>query len=214
MADDDVTEQDSPDTEPAETDTDDTTTDPEQDKPEGDGWTPPTREQWEAAQAEHAKTVERLKAASGESAQRKRALAELKKQHETDAEKALREAEEAAQQRLKPALIPISAKAALLEADALPHRAGALSKLIDSDVIEVSGTDVVGLDAEVTRLKSEYPEFFRAAEPPKPAEQPAPKPAEKPKPAATEVGPRKPGPAALSPLEQLAAQIEGRANKQ
>lgn len=211
MAEDDVTAADATGT---ETETD-STTETEQDGTETE-WTPPTREEWEAskaaqakAAAEHAKTVASLKSASAESAQRKQALIAVKKQHETDAEKAQREAEEAAHQRLKPALIPIAAKAALLEAEALPHRAAALARLIDAAVVDVSGTDVVGLEAEVTRLKDEYPEFFRSDEV---AAAEAPK-VEKPKPAATQVGPRKPAATPLSPMEMLAAQIQGNQKK-
>jgi hypothetical protein len=213
MAEDDVTAAEATGTE-TETDTD-ATTDTGQDGTETE-WTPPTREEWDAAQAltekekaDHARTVERLKSASAESAQRKKAIVDIKKQHETDAEKAQREAEEAAHQRLKPALIPIAAKASLLEADALPHRAAALARLIDMTVVDVSGTDVVGLDAEVTRLKAEYPEFFRSDE----VVTEKSEKVEKPKPAAVQVGTRKPAPAALSPMEMLAAQVQGNQKK-
>jgi hypothetical protein len=207
MAEDDVTAADATGT---ETETD-STTETEQDGTETE-WTPPTREEWEAAQAQtakekadHAKTAGRLKSVTAESMQRKQSIVDIKKQHETDAEKAQREAEEAAHQRLKPALIPIAAKAALMEAEALPHRAAALARLIDTAVVDVSGTDVIGLEAEVTRLKDEYPEFFRSDE----VVTDAPK-VEKPKPAATQVGTRKPAAVTLGPLEQLAAQMEGR----
>jgi hypothetical protein len=197
-------------TDPAET-IDPTETEP----PE---WTPPTREEWEAAQAKAAADLDALTqrlaateakvtAANKQAADRRGELNRLKQQYETDAEKAAREATEqaetAAKARLKPALIPVAAKAALLEAEALPHRAAALARLVNVEVIDVEGTDVTGLDAEVLRLKEEYPEFFRQPE----TEKPEPP---KPKPAAAEVGSRKPQPVVLSPLEQLAAQLDGR----
>lgn len=170
-----------------------------------DDWTPPTREEWEKLQKESEELTDRGKGALDKERRQRRELEkqlrDLRKQNETDAERAAREAEETAQARLKPALIPIAAKAALLEANARPERAAALARLIDHTAVDVSGTDVTGLDAEVERLKEEFPEFFRAED----QEQGKP-----PAPPRVERGTRKPEPVTLSPMEQLAAQISGR----
>jgi hypothetical protein len=126
-------------------------------------WKPPTKAEWEAHQA-------KLSAANAESAGRRTKIAELTKQHETDADKTKREADEAASARYKPTAVKASARSALLEADARTDRVGALAGLIDASKLDIDENgEVTGLDAEVKRVKADYPEFFTVeGEKPKP----------------------------------------------
>ncbi|WP_336156646.1 phage scaffolding protein [Amycolatopsis sp. VC5-11] len=119
-------------------------------------WKPPTKAEWEAQQAE-------LSRVNAESASRRVKLKELQQQHETDAEKAKREAEEAAAARYKPTAVKASARAALLEAEAKTDRVAALIGLVDVSKLDIDEQGAVtGLEAEVKRVKTEYPEFFKA----------------------------------------------------
>ncbi|QKV74543.1 phage scaffolding protein [Amycolatopsis sp. Hca4] len=121
-----------------------------------DEWKPPTKAEWEAQQAE-------LSRVNAESASRRVKLKELQQQNETDAEKAKREADEAAAARYKPTAVKASARAALLEADAKTDRVGALAGLLDVSKLDIDDKgQITGLDAEVKRVKAEYPEFFKA----------------------------------------------------
>ncbi|MFB9924868.1 hypothetical protein ACFORO_25870 [Amycolatopsis halotolerans] len=122
----------------------------------GAEWTPPTKAEYEALQA-------KLSATNAESAQRRVKIRELEQQHETDAEKAKREADEAAAARYKPTAVKASARAALLEAEAKTDRVAALIGLVNVSALDIDGKgEVTGLDAEVKRVKAEYPEFFKA----------------------------------------------------
>lgn len=166
-----------------------------------DQWTPPTREEWEQQQADHTSVVEKLRSASAESAQRKKTLAELKQQHETDAEKAAREAQEAAGASIRPKLVSLTATVATAFSDARPERLAALLKLVDFEQVDLDTAK--GLDDEVARLREEFPEFFRAeGDGDQQQQQPQ-------APARAEVGNRKPTQRQLSPLEQLTAQVAG-----
>ncbi len=119
-------------------------------------WKPPTKAEWDAHQAE-------LSRVNAESAKRRVELKDLKQKNETDAEKSKREAEEAAAARFKPTAIKASAKSALLEADAKTERVGALAGLLDVSKLDIDDKgEITGLDAEVKRVKAEYPEFFKA----------------------------------------------------
>lgn len=165
----------------------------------GDGggadWTPPTKEEWEAHQA-------KLKAANKEAADRRGELNKLKQQHETEAEKAAREAQEAASASVRPKLLALTGTVASAFGDARPERLGALLKLVNFDQVDLDNGS--GLDAEVTRLKGEFPEFFRSDKDDTGSGGTPP--------ARTEMGGRKPqGGQALSPMEQLVAQVQGRA---
>jgi hypothetical protein len=127
-----------------------------------------TAEQTEET-TEEAPEVARLRAqlqkATGESISRKKALAELQKRYETDTEKAQREAteaaEKAAESKWKPRLVGASAKAELAAAGFSGKNPGAMVKLLDLDALTVDDDgQVVGLAAEIKRLKSEFPELF------------------------------------------------------
>ncbi|MFI9454469.1 phage scaffolding protein [Amycolatopsis sp. NPDC052450] len=119
-------------------------------------WTPPTKAEYEAKMAELARV-------NAESAGRRVKLKELEQKNETDAEKAKREALEAATALYKPTAIKASAKSALLEADAKTERVAALAGLLDVSKLDIDDKgEITGLDAEVKRVKAEYPEFFKA----------------------------------------------------
>lgn len=159
-----------------------------------DAWKPPTKAEWEEVQG-------KLTKANKEAANRRGELKQLKQQHETDTERAEREAAEAAAAKYKPTAIKASARSALLEAKAKPARVGALAgllKMADLD-IDDDGT-VTGLDAEVARVKADYPEFFVSEE----DEKPAPKKPGKVTPSG------KPAPAKeKAPWDQIADRING-----
>lgn len=144
-----------------------------------DVWTPPTREEWDKLQKAQQDAATKLSKVNAESASRRQKIRDLELKNEDDAARLQREALETAQAKYK----PVVAKSALLEANARTDRVGALIKLIDMDILDFAGDDVVGLDAEVERLRSEYPEFFISENPDKPAPvaKPAPKAATAPK---------------------------------
>jgi hypothetical protein len=154
-------------------------------------WTPPTREEWEEANT-------KLSAANREAATRRTELNKLKQQHETDAEKAQREAAEQATQTLRPKLLNLTGQLATAFAEARPDRLGALLKLVDFDKVDTDSLS--GLGDEVTRLKTEFPEFFGTAQQAA-GQQVAGR---------AEMGGRKPSGTPLTPIEQLAAQMAGR----
>ncbi|MEV4604810.1 hypothetical protein AB0K15_46605 [Amycolatopsis sp. NPDC049253] len=125
-------------------------------------WTPPTKAEYEALQAKLSQT-------NAESAKRRVELKELQKQHETDAEKTKREAAEAAAALYKPTAVKASARAALLEADAKTDRVAALAGLLDVSKLDIDDSGgITGLEAEVKRVKAEYPEFFKSEDDGKP----------------------------------------------
>lgn len=211
----------------AENDTTDTVEDAEQvdetEQVEGDEstdtdeWTPPTKDEVDALQKSVADTAAELKAAqaahtaalkrvNAESANRKRRIAELEQQNEDDTARAQREAKEAALAELKPIAIRATAQAALMAAGADEAKAKRLLRLLDYKKLDIDGETVTGLDEQVEDLKTEWPELFAKPEPELPVDEPR-----KPKPAAVQVGDRKPQPRALSPLEQLAQQLDKRA---
>lgn len=166
------------------------TTDGTETAPPAAEWTPPTKEEHEALQAQLSKV-------NAESARRRVELADLKRQGESDAEKTQREAAEAAAARYKPTAIKASAKTALLEAEARTDRVGALSGLLDLTKLDIDDNgDITGLDAEVTRVKADYPEFFKAAE----DEQ-------KPRPGRLAPGGRQPAETPKTPGEIIAARF-------
>lgn len=158
--------------------------DPEgEEKPKPAPPKPADNPELEKLQAEHARTVAALKKANEEAKRNRLAL----KEHETRAranegeqEKALREAAEAAEKKWGPRIISSAARASLAEAGVTgsPDR---LLKLLDMDAMSIDDDgDVIGLDTEIDRLKTDYPEFFAPpAEPPRPKARPtaAPKPA-------------------------------------
>ncbi|MFG3170577.1 phage scaffolding protein [Streptomyces sp. NPDC048200] len=129
--------------------------------------------------------------------ERARELEEQTRANETDHEKALREAREEGEKRFREPMKKSGVRAALAEAGFnAPER---LMKLIDWDSITVDDDGaLIGAEAEVDRVKGEYPELL-------PQDKPKPKvrPTGAPKPAAVE----KP----KSTAEQHAARILGRA---
>ncbi|MEU6233859.1 phage scaffolding protein [Kitasatospora sp. NPDC047058] len=135
----------------------------------------------EKLQAEHARTVAALKKANDEAKRSRLALKELEakgRANEGDHERAIREATEAVENQWKPRIINQAARAALAEAGVAGGPARVL-KLLDTDALTVDDDgDVIGLDSEIDRLRTDYPELFARPEPAKPKARPtaAPKP--------------------------------------
>lgn len=155
-------------------------------------WAPPTKAEYEALQA-------KLSATNAESAKRRVELSELRKQHETDADKAKREALEAATALYKPTAIKASAKSALLEADAKTDRVAALAGLLDVSKLDIDDKgEIAGLEAEVKRVKADYPEFFKAEGE-----------GEKPRPGKLTPGGKPPATGEKAPWDQIAEQYGG-----
>lgn len=148
MADDDSTTQ------------DDTGTD--QDNATGqDDWTPPSKEEVD-------KLHKALAKANQEAKQRREQLQALQRQSEGDSEKAVREAQEAAEKRLKPVAVRAAAKAALLEAGYQNPTSERLTRAIrqlDLDALEIDDDgEVSGLADQVKAFKDDYPELFGTQE--------------------------------------------------
>lgn len=136
----------------------------------------PSREEFAALRKSLEDAQSKLKAANSESAARRQRLKELEKQHESENEKAAREARESVEATMKPAMVRAIAKSALLEAEARTDRVSVLSKLLDMDAVQFDGEEVKGLEDQVASLKAEYPEFFSknsALEPPVPPKAPS-----------------------------------------
>ncbi|MDH6448186.1 hypothetical protein M2155_000594 [Streptomyces sp. SAI-119] len=163
-------------------------------EPEGE-YTPPSREEWER--------VRRTMAArKREKLDVQRQLNELRdkyKEQETEAEKAVREAEERAEARYKPIAVRKAVRAALIEAGATAATEGdkektearlaRLMKLVDVGDLSIDDDgEVLGVDEQIDGLRADYPELFEpAAKPrtkPKPTAAPRPAAPEKPKSAA------------------------------
>jgi hypothetical protein len=147
------------------------------DKP-GD-FKPPSKDEW-------ARTQAALKKANDDAKRhrlRNKELEEKARGDETEHEKALREAREEGEKRFREPMKRAGVRAALAEAGfAAPDR---LLKLIDWDAVSVDDEgDLLGVEAEVDRIKGDYPELL-PQDKPKPKARPtgAPKPAavEKPK---------------------------------
>lgn len=177
-------------------------TDPEPGATDPDEWTPPTREEWEAAQKQRADlaaqqkaTADQLKRANAESAQRRKELKDLQAKHEDDETKAAREAREAAMAQVKPVAIRAEATSSLLAAQAKPERTSALLRLLDMAAIDldVDSGQITGLDTQIEQIKADYPEFFVDPHPP------APEPPRKPAAPKLDTSGRKPGPAGNEP---------------
>jgi hypothetical protein len=153
-------------------------------------WKPPTKAEYEAIQA-------KLSAANAESAGRRVKITELERKNETDAERVKREALEEATSVYKPTAIRASAKSALLEADAKTDRVAALSGLLDVSKLDIDDKgEITGLDAEVKRVKAEYPEFFKVE-------------GEKPRPGKLTPGGKPPATGEKAPWDLIAEQYGG-----
>lgn len=144
-----------------------------------DDFKPPSKDEWARTQAALRKANDDAK----RHRLRNKELEEKARGDETEHEKALREAREEGEQKYREPMKRSGVRAALAEAGfASPDR---LMKLIDWDAITVDdGGELIGAEAEVDRVKTEYPELL-PQEKPKPKVRPtgAPKPAaaEKPK---------------------------------
>jgi DNA polymerase III gamma/tau subunit len=176
MADDDTTVTD-PQDEPDETLEPDTEPEPVKQEtpkpgPPKDGWRPPSKAEWEALQRQLTDTSTKLKDSNKENAARRKRLEEIQRAQETEHEKAIREAADAARAESKPRIVRTEAKYALQAAEARPERVAALLKFVDFEKVEIDGDDVTGLDDQVEELKKEYPEFFKQSEPEKPVPEP------------------------------------------
>lgn len=156
-------------------------------------WKPPSEAEWKRTQAA-------LKKANDDGKRhrlRNKELEDAAREGETEHEKALREAREEGEKRFREPMKKSGVRAALAEAGfTSPER---IMKLIDWDAITVDDDgELVGAEAEVDRVKADYPELL-------PQEKPKPKarPTGAPRPAAAE----KP----KSTAEMHAARILGRA---
>ena len=132
-----------------------------------DEYVPPSRDEWERVRRTLAKRKQ-------EKLEVQRQLNELRDKHreqETDAEKAIREAEERAEARYKPIVVKKAERAALIQAGATAAvegdkekseaRLARLLKLIDvSDLSVEDDGEVLGLDEQVEGLRADYPELF------------------------------------------------------
>jgi hypothetical protein len=138
----------------------DTGIDPPADTP-SDDWTPPSKEDYEKLQKALAK-------ANAEAKTRREQLQAAQRQTEDDAGKAVREAQEAAEKKLKPVAVRAAAKAALLEAgyqNPTPERLTRAVKQLDLDSIEIDDDgEVSGLAEQVAAVKADYPELFGSQE--------------------------------------------------
>jgi hypothetical protein len=145
----------------------------------GDEYKAPSQSEW-------ARTQAALKKANDDAKRhrlRNKELEDKARGDETEHEKALREAREEGEKRFREPMKRSGMRAALAEAGfASPDR---LMKLIDWDAVSVDDEgELLGVEAEVNRVKADYPEFLPQAAP-KPKARPtgAPRPAavEKPK---------------------------------
>lgn len=119
------------------------------------------------SRAELVKAIKRRQAAATKARELQAQIDELKRTNETESEKAIREAQDKITRTLtgkyKPALIKVTAEAALLAANPKKGKEGLprLIKLMDLDAIEVTDDlELEGVEEEVLRLQEEFPELF------------------------------------------------------
>ena len=150
-------------------------------KPGDDDYKPPSKDEWARTQAALKKANEDAK----RHRLRKKELEEQGRANETEHEKALREAREEGEKRFREPMKKAGVRAALAEAGfSSPDR---LMKLIDWDAVSVDDDgELLGVEAEVDRVKSDYPELL-PQEKPKPKARPtgAPRPPAQEKPKST-----------------------------
>jgi hypothetical protein len=158
-----------------------------------DDFKAPSKDEWARTQAALKKANEDAK----RHRLRNKELEDKVRGDETEHEKALREAREEGEKRFREPMKKSGVRAALAEAGfTAPDR---LLKLIDWDAISVDDDgDLIGAEAEVDRVKADYPELLPQATP-----KPKARPTGAPKTAAVE----KP----KSTAEQHAARLLGRA---
>lgn len=162
------------------------------DKTDEPEWKPPTKEEWEKQQRA-------LATANREAKDRREKLQELTRKTEDADGKAARERAEAAEAKYKPVAVRAAARAAFLEAGmtgAGADKVARLTRMLDLDAISINDDgDVVGLDAQVTALKADFPEMFGGGK------QRAPR---------LDAGDRRPAPQGpKTSAERIAAQILG-----
>jgi hypothetical protein len=167
---------------------------PADDAEPDDGWTPPTREEWEAQQA-------KLKSASGEAAARRKFLRahgidpktglkanpdpEPEPDNEPaaskeDAPRGLTQAE--VQRAVDKAVTETQLKGtrqmrtftvgfnkALSEAGWNGTRLDSLMKLLDLDEVDIDDGEIIGLSEQIDSIKTEWPEFFKRTRPANPS---------------------------------------------
>lgn len=150
---------------------------PKDDPKPGDDYVPPSRTEWERIQAALKKSNDDAK----RHRIRNKELEEAARAGETEHEKALREAKEEGEKRFREPMKKAGVRAALAEAGfTAPDR---LMKLVDWDAVTVDDGDVIGVEAEVDRIKADYPELLPQDKPkPKPKPNGTPKPPVDPKP--------------------------------
>lgn len=126
-----------------------------------DPYSPPSEAEWRKTQAA-------LKKANDEGKKhrlRNRELEDAARVNETDHEKALREAREQGETRYRTPLVKAAARAALAEAG-VNGSTDRVMRLVDLEALSVDDDgDVIGIEGEIERVKSEYPEFFQVAKP-------------------------------------------------
>ncbi|MFJ8995595.1 phage scaffolding protein [Streptomyces sp. NPDC102279] len=120
-----------------------------------DDFTPPSKDEW-------ARTQAALKKANEDGKRhrlRNKELEDKVRGDETEHEKALREAREEGEKRFREPMKKAGIRAALAEAGfSTPDR---LMKLVDWDSVSVDDEgELIGAEAEVDRIKSDYPEFL------------------------------------------------------
>jgi hypothetical protein len=123
------------------------------DKP--DDFKPPSKDEW-------ARTQAALKKANDDAKRhrlRNKELEEKARGDETEHEKALREAREEGEKRFREPMKRAGVRAALAEAGfTSPER---MMKLVDWDAVSVDDEgELLGIEAEVDRVKGEYPELL------------------------------------------------------
>lgn len=147
-------------------------------KPGDDDYVAPSAAEWARTQAALKKANEDAK----RHRLRNKELEDKARGDETEHEKALREAREEGERRFREPMKRAGVRAALAEAGfATPDR---FLKLVDWDAVSVDDDgDVIGVEAEVDRIKADYPELLPQDKPkPKPKPNGTPKPPVDPKP--------------------------------
>jgi hypothetical protein len=182
-----------PDTEPDETPKPKPPAKKDDPKPGDDDYAPPSKTEWARTQAALKKANEDAK----RHRLKNKELEDKARGDETEHEKQLREAREEGEKRYREPMKRSGVKAALIEAGfASPDR---LMKLVDWEALSVDDEGaLLGVESEVDRLKSEYPEFIQEEKP---------KPKVRPTGAPRQAAPEKP----KSTAEQHAARLLGRA---
>jgi hypothetical protein len=148
-------------------------------KTEPDEYVPPSKTEW-------AKTQAALKKSNDEAKRhrlRNKELEDKARGDETEHEKALREAREEGAKQYREPMKRSGMKAALIEAGfASPDR---LMKLVDWEALSVDDEgDLLGVESEVNRMRSDYPEFVQQDKPKakaRPTGAPRPAAVDKPK---------------------------------